>query len=180
MAKKFIKRWLPNPEKIRNSPRLQKIFGKLLNDPNLLHINRKSVSGAFFVGLFMAFMPLPTQMIFAAGVAIWRRVNLPISIALVWVTNPLTIPPMFYFAYKVGAFTLNVPVTKWNFELSWQWLTNELATKWEPFLLGCFICALVSGLLGYFLIRIIWRINIMNQWSARKRRRQARNNLPKT
>ena len=117
---------MPDHEKLRAHPHLNKIFGKLLHDPNLLHLNRRSVSGAFFVGLFMAFVPLPTQMIFAAGVAIWLRVNLPISVGLVWITNPITIPPMFYFAYKVGAWILNEPVMEWQFELSWDWFLNTV------------------------------------------------------
>ncbi|VAW97037.1 FIG01199889: hypothetical protein [hydrothermal vent metagenome] len=174
MPKKFIQRWLPNPDKIRNHPHLHRIFGKLLNDPNLLHINRKSVSGAFFVGLFMAFVPVPIQMILAAAAAIWLRVNLPISVTLVWITNPLTIPPMFYFAYLVGTWILNVPAGEWHFELTLDWLTTELAPRWEPFLLGSFVCALVSGSLGYMLIRLLWRMNTVKQWSARKKRMRAK------
>ena len=170
MPKKFLKKWMPDHEKVRKHPHLNKIFGKLLHDPNLLHLNRRSVSGAFFVGLFMAFVPLPTQMIFAAGVAIWLRVNLPLSVGLVWITNPVTIPPMFYFAYKVGAWTLHQPVSNLEFELTWTWLSAELADKWEPFLLGCLICAVVSGLVGYGLIRLIWRLHIVRQWSTRKKR----------
>lgn len=162
---------MPHEDRIRKHPHLNKIFGKLLHDPNLLHLNRRSVSGAFFIGLFMAFVPLPTQMIFAAAAAIWWRVNLPLSVALVWITNPVTIPPMFYFAYKVGAWTLDQPVQEWNFELSWDWLASELADKWEPFLLGCLICAVVSGVLGYILVRLIWRLHIVKQWSERKKRR---------
>jgi len=54
------------------------------------------------VGLFCAFVPLPIQMLLAAAAAIIFRVNLPISVGLVWITNPVTIPPMFYFCYKVG------------------------------------------------------------------------------
>ncbi len=176
MPKKFFKRWMPDNEKLRAHPHLNKVFGKLLHDPNLLHLNRRSVSGAFFVGLFMAFVPFPTQMIFAAGVAIWLRVNLPISVGLVWITNPITIPPMFYFAYKVGAWTLNSPLTDWHFELSWEWLSTELASKWEPFLLGCLICALVSGTTGFLLMRLIWRIAIGLQWVARKKHRCSNNN----
>jgi len=175
MPKKFLKKWMPSNEKIRAHPHLNKIFGKLLHDSNLLHLNRRSVSGAFFVGLFMAFVPLPSQMVMAAGVAIWLRVNLPISVGLVWVSNPITMTPLFYFAYKVGAWTLSVPVTDWNFELSWTWLGTELAAKWEPFLLGCLICGVVSGVLGFLLIRLIWRINIGNRWAMRKQRRCAKN-----
>ncbi len=178
MPKKFLKRWMPKHDKIRSHPHLNRLFGGLLHDPNLLHLNRRSVSGAFFVGLFMAFMPLPSQMIFAAAVAIWWRVNLPISVGLVWITNPITIPPMFYFAYKVGAWTLNTPVQDWDFSLSWEWLQSDLLPLWQPFLLGCLICAIVSGSLGYGLIRLIWRINILNQWTARKKRRCSNNKQP--
>lgn len=171
MPKKFIKRYMPDHEKVRSHPHLNRIFGTLLHDPNLLHLNRRSVSGAFFVGLFMAFVPLPTQMIFAAAVAIWVRVNLPISVGLVWLTNPVTMPPIFYFAYKVGAWTLNTPVSEKNFELTWEWLGTELAAIWEPFLLGCLICAVVSGALGYIGMRLLWRLHVVRQWEARKKAR---------
>ena len=168
MPKKFIKRWMPDHEKIRNHPRLNKIFGKLLHDPNLLHLNRRSVSGAFFVGLFMAFVPLPSQMIFAAAVAILLRVNLPISVGLVWLTNPITMPPVFYFCYKVGSWILQTPVRQHSFELTWAWLGTELGAIWAPFLLGCFICGLVSAIAGFALIRLIWRCHVARQWKARK------------
>lgn len=166
---------MPDQDKIRKHPQLNKIFGKLLHDPNLLHLNRRSVSGAFFVGLLMAFVPLPSQMIFAAAVAIWLRVNLPIAVGLVWVTNPVTMPPIFYFAYKVGAWTLNEPVKHMTFELSWSWIGAELADKWQPFLLGCLICGVVSGVLGYLIMRFIWRIFILRQWAERKKQRCAKN-----
>ena len=79
MPKKFIKRYMPDHEKIRNNKQLNKVFGTLLHDPNLLHLNRRSVSMAFFVGLFFAFVPLPTQMIMAAAVAISSALRLKIS-----------------------------------------------------------------------------------------------------
>lgn len=171
MPKKFIKRWMPDHEKIRNNPRLNKLFGTLLHDPNLLHLNRRSVSGAFFVGLFMAFVPLPSQMVFAAAAAILLRVNLPISIGLVWLTNPITMPPIFYFCYKVGAWILNTPVKHQTFELSWAWLSTQLGAIWEPFLLGCFICGLVSAVVGATVIRLLWRWHIAKQWHERKQKR---------
>ena len=97
MAKKTIQRFLPDPNKIRHHKSL-KIFGRLLQDANLWHLNRRSARGAFAVGLFFAFIPVPFQMVLAAAGAILFRVNLPISVALVWLTNPLTMPPIFYGA----------------------------------------------------------------------------------
>ena len=171
MPKKFIKRWMPSHETVRNHPHLNKVFGTLLHDPNLLHLNRRSVTGAFFIGLFMAFMPIPFQMIPAAACAIWLRVNLPISIGLVWITNPITMPPIFYFAYKVGAWTLGQPAAANNFNVSWEWLQTELAAIWEPFLLGCLIVAMVSAILGATFIRLLWRLNVVRQWERRKKQR---------
>jgi uncharacterized protein len=77
MPKRLIKRLLPDYDVLRNHKHLQ-LFGTLLHDANLWHLNRHSASGAFAVGLFMAFIPLPFQMIFAAGAAILFRVNLPL------------------------------------------------------------------------------------------------------
>ena len=68
------------------------------------HINRRSVSTAIFIGLFCAFIPLPSQMLLAALIAIWLKVNLPLSVALVWVSTLITMGPMFYFAYKLGLY----------------------------------------------------------------------------
>jgi uncharacterized protein (DUF2062 family) len=119
----------------------------------------------------MAFVPIPFQMIPAAALAIWRRVNLPISVGLVWITNPLTMPPIFYFAYKLGAWILGVEVNTQNFDISWEWIKTELVTIWEPFLLGCLICAVVSAVVGALGIRLLWRLNVIRQWEHRKKSR---------
>lgn len=171
MPKKFIKRYMPDSEKIRHNKQLNKVFGTLLHDPNLLHLNRRSVSMAFLVGIFMAFVPLPSQMIMAAAVAIYIRCNLPISVALVWISNPITIPPIFYFAYKVGATILNAPERAFSFELSWGWLGTELAAIWEPFLLGCLVCGGVFGVLGFVSVRLLWRLHIVSVLKERKIKR---------
>lgn len=172
MPKKFIKRYMPDSEKIRKNKKLNKVFGSLLHDPNLLHLNRRSVSMAFLVGLFMAFVPLPSQMIMAAAVAIYIRCNLPISVALVWISNPVTMPPMFYFAYKVGATILSTPERAFTFDLSWEWLGTELAAIWEPFLLGCLVCGIVFGVLGFGLIRLLWRFHIISAIKKRKEKKR--------
>ena len=101
MPKRLIKKYMPDPEKLKQQKSLQ-FLGDRLHEPNLWHLNRRSVSLAFAVGLFAAWIPTPGQMAIAAAAAFYFRANLPISVALVWVTNPLTMPPMFYFAYIVG------------------------------------------------------------------------------
>ncbi len=162
---------MPDHDKIRNHKHLNQVFGTLLHDPNLLHLNRRSVSGAMFVGLFFAFVPLPTQMIMAAGTAILLRVNLPISVGLVWLTNPVTMPPIFYFCYKVGTWILGTPLREVAFELSWDWIGSELAAIWQPFLLGCAVVGVSSGALGWVIVRLLWRLHVVRHLKARKARR---------
>ncbi len=160
MPKKFIRKYLPDPHKIRKNKTLQ-IFGTLLHDPNLWHLNRKSVSVAFAVGFFYMWVPVPFQMWLAAGTAIIVRCNLPIAVGLVWITNPITMGPMFYTAYKLGAWMLNIPATGFHFELSMDWLMHEMLAIWQPFLTGCFTLATISGAIGFFGMRGLWRLHII-------------------
>ncbi|WP_305372878.1 DUF2062 domain-containing protein [Photobacterium leiognathi] len=167
MPRHLIKKFLPSHEVIKRQKAL-KIFGNVLYNPNLWCLNRRSASGAFAIGLFMAFVPLPSQMIMAAGLAILFGVNLPLSVALVWVSNPVTMPVLFYGAYKLGAWVLNSPNVGFHFELSWDFLLNQMSQIGPPFLLGCFICSVVSALIGYFGIRGLWRYSVVRSWNKRK------------
>ncbi len=167
MAKKTIQRFLPDPNKIRHHKSL-KIFGKLLQDANLWHLNRRSARGAFAVGLFFAFIPVPFQMVLAAATAILFRVNLPISATLVWLTNPLTMPPIFYGSYLVGTLVLNQPEQHFAFELNWAWFEQSIETIGPAFLVGSLVCASVASIIGYFGIDILWRRSVVKARAARK------------
>ncbi len=168
--KKFFKQILPAVSKIKSHPNLQ-FFGTLLHDPNLWHFNRRSLAGGTAVGLFLAFLPLPIQMFSAAALAILFRVNLPISVSLVWLTNPITIPPAFYFAYKVGASVLNEPLQTIEFSASQDWFLQTLEHVWEPLLLGCLIVGTLSALIGYLTISLLWRIQVGRLWHTRRKNR---------
>ncbi len=179
MPKKFIKRLLPHPDKIRNHRHMQ-VFGKLLHDPNLWHLNRSSVPGAFAIGLFMAFVPIPLQMIPAAALAIYFRVNLPISVVLVWISNPITVPPLAIFFYKLGALILGVELLDFPDTLTWAWVKSELAIFWPPFLLGSFIVSVTSSVIGYFGIKGLWRLHVIRAWQRRKEKRRKKKQKTKT
>jgi uncharacterized protein len=177
MPKNTLKSIVPSPARIREVKGLR-ILGNWIYASNLWHINRYSASMAFFVGFFVAFMPIPGQMVLAALMAISLGCNLPLSISLVWITNPVTMPAIFYLAYKVGAMIIDAPVGELSFELSFYWLTHSLAAVWKPFLLGCLICGLFFGCLGYFIISQLWRWRVAYHWNQRKRRRAASLNGP--
>ncbi|MBM0491480.1 DUF2062 domain-containing protein [Aeromonas jandaei] len=167
MPKRLIKRWMPDPQTLKEHKHLR-LFGRLLLDANLWHLNRRSAAGAFAVGLFMAWVPLPCQMLLAAGLAIACRVNLPLAVALVWLSNPLTIPPMFYGAYLVGCQLLGQTSQHVDIQFTWAWLVSVFETVAPPLLLGSLVLALLSSLTGYAVIRTFWRISTVRQWQKRK------------
>lgn len=171
MPKKIIKKYLPDPEKIKNIKSLH-FLGDRLHDPNLWHLNRHSVSLAFAVGLFFAWVPTPTQMAMAAAVALFVRANLPISVALVWLTNPITMPPLFYFAYRLGIRLLNIP--HFDGEFSLDTVFSSMADIGGPFLFGCLVLGIACSTLGYFGMQVFWRCNVTHRWNARKKARAGR------
>ena len=171
MPRKFLQRYMPDHHKIRGHKSLQ-FLGDLLHHQHLWHLNRRSVAGAFSVGLFAAFIPVPFQMPLAALLAILFHTNLPISVALVWVTNPLTIPPLFVFAYEIGVWILGIAPQHFVFELSFNWLMTSLGEVWKPFLLGCLILSISSAILGNIIMRFIWRMHVIHNWEHRKKRRR--------
>jgi uncharacterized protein (DUF2062 family) len=52
-------------------------------------------------------------------------------------------------------------------------LGANLAAIGKPFLLGCLICGLFFGSLGYLTINLLWRWRVVRHLKARKRRRAA-------
>ncbi len=169
MARKTIKRLMPDPEKIKKHKHLRHL-GSRLHDANLWHLNRRTASGAFAVGLFFAWMPVPMQMLLAAFGAVFFRVNLPLSVVLVWVSNPITMPPMFFGAYLFGTKLLGVETQPFNFELSISWLVSSISTIGPPFLLGCVVLGSISSVLGYGFIRLLWRLSVVKAMNERKQR----------
>jgi uncharacterized protein (DUF2062 family) len=170
MPKETLKRYIPSPAKLREI-KVLRLLGEWIYEPNLWHINRHSTSLAFFVGLFVAFMPVPSQMVLASLLSIWLRCNLPLAIGLCWVTNPITMGPIFWFSYKLGALVLGEPAQAEQFEISVEWLTHGLILIWQPLLLGCLLNGFFFGSLGYFSIQGIWRWSVLQRWEARAKRR---------
>lgn len=166
MPRRTIRRLLPKPDAIREHHALRSIATRL-HDPNLWHLNRHSVSVAAFVGVFTALLPIPMQMLVAALGALWLRCNITISVVLVWITNPLTMPPIFYLTYRVGTWLLDIPPSVPHFEFTAEWIRMSLAEIWWPLLLGSFVSAITCATLAWIAVRVGWRIGVQLKWRAR-------------
>ena len=169
MPKKFLRRWIPSGNR-RGDHRYLTVLRPLMDEPNLFHLNRHSVSVAFFVGIFCAFLPIPGQTIIAILMAFLLRCNLPISAALIWISNPLTIPPIFFLTFELGRWLLDSPPMDFSIQLSWEWFSRQGQSLIAPLFAGSLICGLVFGAIGYLAINQLWRWQVVKSWERRKKR----------
>ena len=169
MSKKLLLRFTPDREKIKGIKALE-FLGEKLHRPNLWHLNRRSVSLAFAVGFWAMYTPpLPFQMVIAAVLAIYFNANLPISVALVWITNPVTWLPMYFAAYKVGALALGQGSFEFE-QFSQLFSIEKVLELGAPLLLGCFILMNAGAVAGYFGAQFLWRRAVLHKMLVRKYR----------
>ena len=170
----FFKRVLPEHHKFQQHEQLG-LLGDILHDPNIFHLNRHSAAGGVAIGLFLAFIPIPGQMLVAALAAIYFRVNLPLAVVFVWLSNPITIPPLFFLCYKTGALMLWEQPKQLDFEFSLEWFSEKIADIWDELLLGSLTLGGLSATIGYFTVRLLWRMAIVNKWEERKEKKRLNN-----
>lgn len=176
--RKFFQHYLPNSDTVKQN-RWLRPFGAWLAHPNLWHLHRRSVAGGVAVGLFCGLIPGPLQMIGSALLAVLFRVNLPVALITTLYTNPFTIVPLYAVAYELGAWVsgarssasvehLALPEMHWS---SWPgelWAWFQMLGK--PLLIGLPLLAIGLAIIGYFAVRVAWRVAVLLRWRARKRR----------
>jgi uncharacterized protein len=149
-----IKRYLPTEDYIKKHPRL-KFLEKYLHHKDFWHLNEKSVAHALLVGLFVTVIPIPGQMILAVLLGIPLRANLLLAVALVWLSNPLTMGPIAFVAYCLGRVVLQLPMIPVT---SLDAFLKNIHLIWEPFLVGSLLLGLILGAVGYLLSRLIAKV----------------------
>ena len=187
MLKKYLRNRLPSNESIRSNRHLVR-YGGFLQHPNLWHLNRRSVSGGFAVGLFAGLVPGPLQMVTAALLAVPLRVNLPIALVTTLYTNPITIGPLYLLAYAYGRLLVggngavaDAPTFNWMDLFNWV----EAYAAWglslgKPLFVGLIALALTLAALGWIAVRLCWRLQVTLSWRRRADRRAAAKQPPGT
>lgn len=168
MPRRYLKRNLPSPDKLKNN-KLFSLLGCHMHDPELWHLHRFSVAKAFFNGIFWCAIPIPLQMLCAALTAVPLRANIPLSVVLVWISNPITMPFVFYANYMVGKLIIGGSYSS-EFQLSLEWIWNKLGEIWLPLYVGSVVSGIIAGAIGYFAMLILWRYKVNKQWNDRKKR----------
>ncbi|MHB8424116.1 MAG: DUF2062 domain-containing protein [Gammaproteobacteria bacterium] len=174
MPRKFLNKLMPDRQRLRNKLRDKwyvRPFKDLLYDPALWHINRRGSCGALALGLFICCLPVPGHMLLAVLGAFYWRFNIPIAVVSVWANNPLTMGPIYYFSYQLGAHILRQKPHPFPDELSINWLISEFSRIWEPLWLGCIIAGILLAGIGYIVLSITWQVSIRLRWHRRQRER---------
>lgn len=185
MPRRYFRRFLPSHDSIRQN-RYIAWFGPWLQHHNLWHLHRRSVAGGVAVGLFAGLIPgsNPVQFTAAALLAIGFQVNLPIAVFVTLYSNPFTIVPLYYAAFKLGQLVMlesNNGLSPLAFSLEGkgfsEWLPavlNWLSSVGKPLLIGLPLLALLLAVAGYFLVDWAWQWHVRYEWYRRRRRRAAR------
>jgi len=184
VPRKFFRKYLPDAESIKQH-RYTRFFGPALHHHNLWHLNRHSVAGGVAVGMFTGLIPgsNPVQFAVAVVFSMIFRVNLPVAVFVTLYSNPFTIVPLYYLAYKLGAFFIGQNNGKlpqqeldlWDLPLT-DWipaLIHWAAAMGKPLALGLVLMALLFAAVGYAAVHLAWRAYIVLEWRKRKMRRSA-------
>lgn len=176
MPRKYFRKFLPAHETVKRN-RWIRPFGAWLQRPNLWHLNRRSTAGGVAVGLFCGLIPGPFQMIGAAILSILFRVNLPVALFTTLYTNPLTIVPLYVWAYEIGALLGGAaPMRPAVPEMGWtDWysvLPTWILSLGKPLAIGLPVLACALAAAGYLIVRALWYWAVMREWRKRAARRK--------
>lgn len=172
---RWVKNNMPSREQLAES-RWMKPFGSRILHSEFWRFTRRSVPRGVAMGLFVGvFFLIPgVQIIGAALFCVPVRGNIPIAAGMTFLTNPFTTPflilaslpigNLFGFHADGGAITAmyknSAPLSDWL-----AWLASDAA---PALVIGLFIIAVASALIGWLISIFVWR-----WWVARKWRRRA-------
>lgn len=173
--RQFLRRYIGDRETLSQS-RATSWLGKRLHDAEVWHLGRRSVAGGVGLGFFLAFVPLPIQMVIAAPLSLLLRVNLPVTMAALWITNPVTMAPMFLFAFKVGTWITarEAQIAAIDFEMSFEGMAAAFGEIWYPLIVGCLFCGVSAAAVGNLSVRWLWRAHLLYKRRQRRRRLASR------
>ncbi len=137
------------------SSRFDALIKKYKIPREYLAINRKSVTRGLLIGLFWGFIPMPMQMLAVLAVTPFVKFNVPIAFSMVWLSNPLTMPLMYYMEYKTGNLLLGWEGIE-DIELTLAWFQNHWDDIVVPLYVGTIPYSVGVSALVYFVANHLW------------------------
>lgn len=167
-----LKKWmrpLPRRSNIHRYPVL-KWFAKTAYDRSYLwSFKGNAMVQALFWGIWIAMLPIVgIQMIVVFLLALIVRANLPLIVALQWISNPFTMAPIYFADYEIGLLILELFGVEYGrnklLTAEFDWSSIEFADLWElvdtlpPMMVGGSVVGISLGVLAVFLYKAIAKL----------------------
>jgi hypothetical protein len=174
---RWLTRHIPTRETV-GQYRLLRPFAPHLTHPSLWRMTRRSVPRGVAVGLFVAIIIPFMHTVIAALLAIPTRANVAVAAVFTLVVNPLTIPPMYYAAYRIGSWELHHdsrlldPAAAERFSSELSRLLFWLHHASGPIAVGVLTMAAVLAAVGYLAASLVWGYWSRSRWRHRRQVRR--------
>ncbi len=156
-------------KKTSKSEKFKSLLKKYKVPPEYLSTNRKMVARAVFLGIFIAFIPMPMQMLLVLAFIPFFKFNVPIALAMCWLSNPFTMPPMYYMEYLTGAYLIGSEIEP--VQMTLDWFSENIDDIFIPLYVGTFFFSAIGASLGFWAVNHFWKSSV---YKDRKQHRHHR------
>ena len=159
MVRKTLKKTTKHP-KIKN-------FLKKTKIPNqYFATNKKMISKGVLIGLVIAFIPMPMQMAFVLTIIPFTKFNVPIALAMCWLSNPLTMPLMYYIEYLTGAYIMGIETQ--NIKITIDWFMQNIDNIFIPLYIGTAFYSIFISTSIYMIINFLWNSSVKKERNKKR------------
>jgi uncharacterized protein (DUF2062 family) len=157
---------LPRRSNVHKYPVLKWFSATAYKRSYLWSFKGDAIKPALFWGMVVSFSPLVGfQMLIVFFLALLVRANLPLIVALQWISNPFTMGPIYFADYKIGRILLELAgyKVKKNPLLSpdYDWAhfkfkdLLELLDTFPPMFLGGSVLGVFFGVVSVFFYKML-------------------------
>ena len=148
---RYVLRWMPRKGSLKRYPVLGKYGNYLRSRKYLWSFKESYVGPAIFIGSIVAFLPLfGVQLLTVTAIALIMKVNLPVLAGLQFISNPLTLVPIYLANYKVGSWLLGAV----GFGTTDETTLGTIYSGVNSTMIGGMVLGSVVGLFLYGIYRI--------------------------
>jgi len=157
-------------KKTSKSEKLKEFIKKYKVPSQYLATNRQMISRAVSLGIFIAFIPMPMQMLAVLAFVPFFKFNVPVALAMCWLSNPFTMPPMYYMEYLTGAFFLGSEIAP--VEMTLDWFSENIDNIFVPLYVGTLFYSVVGSSLSYWVVNHFWHKSVHNDRKLHRKDRK--------
>ena len=145
-------------KKVGKTKKFKPVLKKYNVPIEYLSVTRRMTAKAVSLVLFIALIPMPMQMLVVVLMMPLLRFNIPIALAICWISNPFTMPIIYYIEYITGSFILDIDIS--SVEMNIEWFSKNFDNIFITLYLGAFIYSTIFALFAYYSINYFWKSSV--------------------